>query len=96
MAPLQSLADVKSHLFTERNFQLVRRAAVAGTVDLATRSPHLLASRGLHVAGAQKVTLALIGVYVVVIAILWNVPILRWSLWPFKVRSSMRLLNLEK
>jgi len=33
----------------------------------------------------QKVTLGVIAVYVVVIALLWNLPYVRWSLWPFKV-----------
>jgi hypothetical protein len=26
-------------------------------------------------------------VYVVVIALLWNLPYVRWSLWPFKVNT---------
>lgn len=34
----------------------------------------------------QAVTLGIIAVYVVVIALLWNLPYVRWSLWPFKVR----------
>jgi hypothetical protein len=34
----------------------------------------------------QQVTLGIIAVYVVVIAILWNVPYVRMVLWPFKVR----------
>jgi hypothetical protein len=33
----------------------------------------------------QQVTLGIIAVYVVVIAILWNVPYIRMVLWPFKV-----------
>lgn len=33
----------------------------------------------------QQVTLGVIAAYVVVIAILWNVPYLRMVLWPFKV-----------
>lgn len=33
----------------------------------------------------QQVTLGIIAVYVVVIAILWNVPYVRMVLWPFKV-----------
>jgi hypothetical protein len=46
---------------------------------------HALASRSLKVNSAQKVTLGIIAVYVVVIALLWNLPVIRWSLWPFKV-----------
>lgn len=37
----------------------------------------------------QAVTLGIIAVYVVVIALLWNLPYVRWSLWPFKVRLSL-------
>ncbi|KAF5544958.1 peptidase m50B-like domain-containing protein [Fusarium phyllophilum] len=33
----------------------------------------------------QQVTLGIIGVYVVAIAILWNVPYVRMILWPFKM-----------
>lgn len=41
--------------------------------------------RDLSVRGAQGVTLGVIAAYVVGIAILWNVPYLRYILWPFKV-----------
>ncbi|KAI0473547.1 peptidase M50B-like-domain-containing protein [Xylariaceae sp. FL0804] len=48
--------------------------------------PMLLSRRGLSVSSdSQKVTLGVIAAYVVVIAILWNVPYVRWSLWPFKM-----------
>lgn len=40
----------------------------------------------------QQVTLGIIAVYVVVIAILWNVPYVRMVLWPFKV-CFLRLLG---
>ncbi|KAF4973032.1 hypothetical protein FZEAL_9436 [Fusarium zealandicum] len=33
----------------------------------------------------QRVTLGVIGAYVVIIAILWNVPYIRMVLWPFKM-----------
>lgn len=39
----------------------------------------------LEVTDTQKVTLGVIAAYTVVIAILWNVPFVRWSLWPFKM-----------
>lgn len=45
-----------------------------------------LSKRDLTVNHTQAVTLGVMGAYVVVIAILWNVPFLRYSLWPFKVR----------
>lgn len=47
-----------------------------------------IVQRDLTVRGAQGVTLGVIAAYVVGIAILWNVPYLRYILWPFKVRVS--------
>ncbi|KAK7961716.1 uncharacterized protein PG986_002541 [Apiospora aurea] len=70
--------------------QLVRtaRAAVVaagpGVAHLASRD--VLFRRDLAVTSdAQKVTLGVIAAYVVAIALLWNVPYIRWSLWPFKM-----------
>ncbi|KAF2737775.1 hypothetical protein EJ04DRAFT_510000 [Polyplosphaeria fusca] len=65
--------------------KLARRALV--TVGPALAQPHLhhLSRRGLSVNHTQGVTLGVIGAYVVVIAILWNVPYLRYVLWPFKM-----------
>lgn len=54
----------------------LKRAAVAGSI---------LAARSLTVTDTQKVTLGVIAAYAVVIAILWNVPYVRYSLWPFKM-----------
>lgn len=48
---------------------------------------HVLAQRDLSVNHTQAVTLGVIGAYVVGIALLWNLPYLRWSLWPFKVSA---------
>ena len=45
----------------------------------------MIAQRDLKVRGAQGVTLGVIAAYVVGIAILWNIPYLRYVLWPFKV-----------
>ncbi|CAG8919553.1 unnamed protein product [Penicillium salamii] len=56
-------------------------AALTGTVETA---PHL-ARRDLTVNHTQAVTLGVMAAYVVVIAILWNVPYVRWVLWPFKM-----------
>jgi hypothetical protein len=54
--------------------------------ELAKRSTeHVLHQRGLSVNHTQAVTLGVIAAYIVAIAILWNIPFLRWSLWPFKV-----------
>ncbi|KAK3902919.1 peptidase M50B-like-domain-containing protein [Staphylotrichum tortipilum] len=51
----------------------------------ATTSAVLLARRDLSVNDAQKVTLGIIAAYVVAIALLWNLPYIRWVLWPFKM-----------
>ncbi|GAB1314215.1 Peptidase M50B-like-domain-containing protein (Fragment) [Madurella fahalii] len=45
----------------------------------------VLARRDLTVNDAQKVTLGIIAAYIVVIALLWNLPYVRWVLWPFKM-----------
>ncbi|KKK16718.1 hypothetical protein AOCH_005340 [Aspergillus ochraceoroseus] len=52
--------------------------------------PHLL-RRDLTVNHTQAVTLGVMAAYVVVIALLWNLPYVRWSLWPFKLLLSMNL-----
>ena len=49
-------------------------------------SPHSHVKRSLSVNKTQQVTLGVIVAYVVAIALLWNLPYVRWSLWPFKVR----------
>ena len=81
MAPVQS--DISRQLL-----QSARRAAVAvapAIAQLAVRSAH--ARRGLKVDHTQGVTLGVIAAMIVVIALLWNLPYVRWSLWPFKVSS---------
>ena len=62
-----------AHAYHETAHILVRSAA------------GLLLQRDLKVRGAQGVTLGVIAAYVVGIAILWNVPYLRYVLWPFKM-----------
>ena len=47
-----------------------------------------ISRRDLSVNSTQKVTLGIIVAYVVVIALLWNIPYVRNVLWPFKVSSS--------
>lgn len=47
-----------------------------------------VAKRNLTVNHTQSITLGVMAAYVVVIALLWNLPYIRWSLWPFKVLSS--------
>ena len=63
--------------------KLARRALVAG--GPATLHQMQLGRRGLSVNHTQGVTLGVIAAYVVVIALLWNLPYVRWVLWPFKV-----------
>lgn len=53
-----------------------------------TDSPsHGLLRRSLTVNHTQTVTLGVIAAYTVAIALLWNLPYVRWSLWPFKVST---------
>lgn len=76
-----------SGVFAETLVRSAKAAAVAagpGVANLAARD--VLMRRELAVVSdAQKVTLGIIAVYVVVIALLWNLPVVRWSLWPFKM-----------
>jgi hypothetical protein len=65
--------------------KLARRTLVTTAPALAS---HHFERRGLSVNHTQGVTLGVIAAYVVVIALLWNLPYVRWVLWPFKVRCS--------
>ncbi|KAI5856723.1 peptidase M50B-like-domain-containing protein [Durotheca rogersii] len=73
--------------FTEHPIRSATAVVIAVGPEVVGHTRRLLASRrDLTVASdAQKVTLGVIAAYVVVIAILWNVPYVRWSLWPFKM-----------
>jgi len=66
----------------------VTNLIAAATPDLSRRAQHEFVRRALAVNSTQKVTLGIIAVYVVVIALLWNIPYVRYSLWPFKVSES--------
>ena len=79
MAPLSSRSlELSRSLLAE----LTRRAA---SPEIARLSAQHLMRRGLTVNHTQGITLGVIVVYAVVIALLWNIPYVRWSLWPFKV-----------
>lgn len=66
-----------------------RRAVMTAGPHLVQHSArHALVARGLSVNKAQEVTLGIIVAYVVVIALLWNLPYIRMILWPFKVPLS--------
>lgn len=53
--------------------------------EMVQSQHHHLLRRDLSVNQTQAVTVGIIGVYVVVIALLWNIPYVRNVLWPFKV-----------
>ncbi|KAF1949377.1 hypothetical protein CC80DRAFT_484532 [Byssothecium circinans] len=76
MAPLISSSD------RQQLARLARRAVV--TAGPALAHPHLH-KRGLSVNHTQGVTLGIIAAYIVIIALLWNLPYVRWVLWPFKM-----------
>jgi hypothetical protein len=79
VAALRGLGGIGSEKWTTN---IARHAVVA-----AAGSGHaMLSRRDLTVTDTQKVTLGIIGAYIVVIALLWNLPYIRWVLWPFKVR----------
>ncbi|TNY23297.1 peptidase M50B-like-domain-containing protein [Rhodotorula diobovata] len=55
-------------------------------VEASAYAPnHTIAKRSLAPNDTQKVTLGVIGAYAVVITILWNLPVVHWVLWPFKL-----------
>lgn len=61
-------------------------ASLKPETELTKRSAeNVLSQRDLSVNHTQAVTLGVIGAYVVAIALLWNLPYIRWVLWPFKV-----------
>ena len=104
MAPLYAAAasrhlDILHTVFAdfkldhERIPQNARRAVLEACPDIARLSAlHLLSRRSMTVNHTQSVTLGVIVAYVVVIALLWNLPYVRWSLWPFKVSVNQGLL----
>jgi len=76
----------------ERIPRNARRAVLAAGPDIARLSAHhLLSRRSMTVNRTQGVTLGVIVAYVAVIALLWNLPYVRWSLWPFKVSANQGL-----
>ncbi|KAI1632396.1 peptidase M50B-like-domain-containing protein [Biscogniauxia mediterranea] len=83
MAPVYE----KTGVFTGQLVRSAKAAVVAAGPEVARlASRDVLSRRDLTVSSdSQKVTLGVIAAYVVVIAILWNVPYVRWSLWPFKM-----------
>ncbi|KAI2601940.1 peptidase M50B-like-domain-containing protein [Hypoxylon sp. NC1633] len=84
MAPIHKGCEV---LLTDCLIRSARAAIVAAGPEVARLARRDVVSRRdvTVTSDAQRVTLGIIAVYVVVIAILWNVPYVRWSLWPFKM-----------
>ncbi|KKY21446.1 hypothetical protein UCRPC4_g03709 [Phaeomoniella chlamydospora] len=70
----------------EKTQQIAKRAVLAaGPNVVRATTHHVLSRRSLSVNHTQAVTLGVLGAYVVAIALLWNLPYVRWSLWPFKM-----------
>lgn len=84
MAPLSSIPSRYIELPRALLTDLTRRAV---SPEIARLSAQHLMRRGLSVNHTQGVTLGVIVAYAVVIALLWNLPYVRWSLWPFKVSA---------
>ncbi|KAI0150127.1 peptidase M50B-like-domain-containing protein [Hypoxylon sp. NC0597] len=84
MAPVYERSGI---LLTNHLLRSARAAVVAAGPEVARLARRdVISRRDLTVTSdAQKVTLGIIAAYVVIIAILWNVPYVRWSLWPFKM-----------
>ncbi|EPE24120.1 hypothetical protein GLAREA_07970 [Glarea lozoyensis ATCC 20868] len=82
MAPI-----LGSHSEIPRAIRSIARRAItqAGPEVARLAARHALQPRGLSVNSTQKTTLGVIIGYTVAIALLWNLPYVRWSLWPFKM-----------
>ncbi|KAL3426829.1 hypothetical protein PVAG01_00338 [Phlyctema vagabunda] len=72
-------------LLTDVKGAPLRRAVAAAGPGMAKMSAAHLSRRALTVNHTQGVTLGVIAAYAVIIALLWNLPYVRWSLWPFKM-----------
>ncbi|KAI0877754.1 peptidase M50B-like-domain-containing protein [Hypoxylon argillaceum] len=80
------MAPISETHFTEHLLRGKAAVVVAGTEVARAVTRDVLSRRDLAITSdSQKVTLGIIALYVVVIAILWNVPYVKWSLWPFKM-----------
>lgn len=96
MAPLLAAPRAAQHLDIPRALfssssllHSTRRAVVAAGPNIVKLSAqNLVLRRSLTVDSTQKVTLGVIAAYVVIIALLWNIPYVRWVLWPFKVSDA--------
>lgn len=94
MAPLHLARALWASESVAGGLRHVRRAFVAAGPDIASIGARHLQRRALTVNDAQKVTLGVIAAYTVVIALLWNLPYIKWVLWPFKVRARRALKGI--
>ncbi|GAA5891253.1 hypothetical protein JCM8208_002561 [Rhodotorula glutinis] len=62
-----------------------RALAASELLAASSTSSAALERRSLAPNDTQKVTLGVIAAYAVLITILWNVPVIHWVLWPFKL-----------
>ncbi|KAK0109369.1 hypothetical protein ONS96_003184 [Cadophora gregata f. sp. sojae] len=85
MAPIHIARTLFSSESLSGGFRHARMAVRAAGPDIARLSAHHLQRRALTVNSTQRVTLGVIAAYTVIIALLWNIPYIRWSLWPFKM-----------
>jgi hypothetical protein len=91
MAPLYATAASR-HLYILHTFFANSKLDHERIPDIARLSAlHFLSRRSMTVNHTQGVTLGVIVAYVVAIALLWNLPYVRWSLWPFKVSANQEL-----
>ncbi|KAI1004185.1 hypothetical protein K3495_g4027 [Podosphaera aphanis] len=80
------MAPVKGNLHSRQVLaDTAKKILLSLGPELTRRSVDQLMRRGLTVNHTQSVTLGIIVAYTVIIAILWNLPYVRWSLWPFKM-----------
>jgi hypothetical protein len=86
--PRALFAHFTSEPIAEQIARSAKRAVLEAGPGIAKLSAqNLLLSRGLSVNSTQGTTLGVIAAYAVAIALLWNLPYVRWSLWPFKVSA---------
>ena len=72
--PCHALDMAPIHTISSRVLHVAKRAIITAGPDVARLSTHTLLRRSLSVNSTQKVTLGIIAVYIVVIALLWNLP----------------------
>jgi hypothetical protein len=84
-----SIAFLSLHINMAPVLETLVRSAT--TMIMSSGAPEMV-RRDLSVNSTQRVTLGVIAAFVVVIALLWNIPYVRGVLWPFKV-SGLNLLN---